>query len=115
MTRINCIPASKLSRQHLTAEYREMLRLRHAYPRKSTPCVPGSYRLGRGHVTFFYNKGGWLLHRHAQLRNEMKRRGYTVNYELDLSSWPQSAMGDWMPDVDAKLRSVARITNRMVE
>ncbi len=113
MTRINCIPVQKLSRQHLVAEYREMLRLRNLYPRKVANPTP-SYRMGRGHVLFFLDKGAWLQRRHEQLRDEMARRGYTSNYKLDLSHWPDDAMLDWFPDIDARLANVARLINRMV-
>lgn len=109
MTRINCIPVDKLPAKALVGEYREMLRLRHVTNRTN---IPDSYRMGTGHVSFFYNKGKYLVDRHAQLRDEMTRRGYTVNYELDLSSWPESAMGGWEPDVDSQIINVSRIINR---
>jgi deoxyribonuclease (pyrimidine dimer) len=109
MTRINCIPVELLPGKALVAEYREMLRLRHVTNRRD---IPSSYRMGTGHVKFFYDKGGYLINRHRQLRNEMTTRGYSTNYELDLSSWPDSAMNNWKPTVDAKLANVARIINR---
>ena len=115
MTRINCIEPKLLSNKHIVAEYREMLRLRHVWPRKTGVSVPSSYRLGKGHVTFFYDKGAYLAKRHEELRNEMASRGFTANYELDLSNWPQDVMNDWLPTVDAKLSNVARIINRMVK
>lgn len=86
-----------------------MLRLRHVTNRTN---IPDSYRMGTGHVSFFYNKGKYLVDRHTQLRNEMTRRGYKVNYELDLSSWSESAMGGWEPDVDSQIINVSRIINR---
>lgn len=109
MTRINCIPVEILPRKALVVEYREMLRLRHA---KNRTIIPDSYRMGNGHQRFFYDKGAYLINRHAQLRSEMVRRGYRANYKLDLSSWPDSAMNGWEPTVDAKLANVARIINR---
>lgn len=112
MTRINCVPVDELANQHLVAEYREMLRFRHAHPR-SKMIVPPTYRLGTGHCTFFYDKGGYLAKRHAELRAEMERRGYAVNYELDLSSWPQSAMNDWTPTPEALAINRQRIAERL--
>lgn len=111
MTRINCIEPSRLTDRHLLAEYREMLRLRHAKPRQTNVS---SYRPGKGHVLFFYDKGGYLLQRHEQLRNEMQRRGMNPQFELDLSAWPQWAMGEWTPSIDAQLANVARIINRLM-
>lgn len=113
MTRINCIEPQRLTSKHLVAEYREMLRLRHVYPRKSTPAIPGSYRLGKGHLTFFCDKGAYLVARHAAICTEMRARGFATNYTLDLSSWPDSAMGEWVPTVDDKLMNMARILRRL--
>lgn len=111
MTRIDCIPPHYIPTQHVRSGYREMLRVRHMHPRQAMPSIP-TYRMGQGHALFFADKGRWLLRRHAELRQEMVRRGHSVNYELDLSHWPPEAMGDWEPDVDAKLCCVARVINR---
>lgn len=115
MTRINLIAPNELTQKHLLAEYREMLRLRHIYPRKTKPIISPHYILGKGHVLFFADKGLWLLKRHKQLRDEMIKRGYTVNYELDLSSWPKSAMNDWNPNEDEidinRQRIIERLSN----
>lgn len=110
MTRINCIDPSFLTKDMLISEYREMLRLRHAKPRQTGV---DSYRLGKGHVLFFYDKGSYLLNRHKQLRDEMQQRGIATNYKLDLSSWPDWAMSNWTPNVDDQLANVARIINRL--
>jgi hypothetical protein len=114
MTRINCIDIESIPLKMRHAEYREMLRLRKAYPRKSSPNIPPSYRMGKGHVTFFYDKGLYLLKRHAALRKSLKKAGYTVNFKLDLSSWPKEAMNDWTPDTDAKIINISRIINNKV-
>lgn len=96
MTRINLVDPSELSDQHLLAEYRELPRVRHAYPRKKNPVIPTRYVLGKGHVTFFYNKGTWLEYRHQSLILEMHFRGFTVNLPaLKLSHWPKEAMQWW--------------------
>lgn len=113
MTRINCIDPKLLTNQHLLAEYREMLRLRHLHPRARQPDV-ATYRLGKGHVLFFADKGGWLLRRHEALRSEMIQRGYQPQYQLDLSTWPTVAMNDWQPGTDDKLLNMGRILNRIL-
>jgi deoxyribonuclease (pyrimidine dimer) len=115
VTRINLIPVQTLSSKHLVAEYREMLRFRHTYPRNNTPKIAKDFCLGRGHVTFFYDKGKFLQHRHSQLVSEMVKRGYRANYTLDLSSWPESAMGEYTPNADAKFKSVSRILKRLLD
>jgi hypothetical protein len=70
--------------------------------------------MGKGHVLFFADKGAWLIRRHAALVAEMRRRGYAVNYpRLDLSHWPDEAMGDWEPDAAALAVSRGRIEERL--
>lgn len=98
MTRINCVPVWELSDSHLVAEYREMLRYRHAHNRDvDVTELPKTYRLGTGHVKFFYDKGAWLLARHVQLRYEMIARGMKPTLELDLSGWPPHCFKFWSP------------------
>lgn len=114
MTRINVIPPSELNAKMLVSEYRELPRVRHAYPRRKPATIPESYRLGLGHVTFFYDKAVWLERRHRQLIAEMGRRGYTVNLPaLDLSHWPGWARQDWQPDQAAMKLNRERIRERL--
>lgn len=112
MTRINCIPVTELNVKMLVCEYREMLRARHwkVYKRE----LPDSYRLGTGHCLFFHNKGLYLMRRHKELIEEMKRRGYTVNLpQLDLSHWPNWALNEWIPDSQAMKLNRERIAERL--
>lgn len=114
MTRVNCVSPIELTNQHLLAEYRELPRIRHAYPRNNTPVIPLEYILGKGHLTFFYNKGLWLENRHKELIAEMKLRGFTVNLPpLDLSHWPKWAMRNWIPTKEAIELNRARIAERL--
>jgi deoxyribonuclease (pyrimidine dimer) len=88
MTRINVVPVQELSRQHLIAEYREITRLPgNLYDwinRKSKPPsfaeIPAEYKLGTGHVKFFYNKFKYLEKRFGALIEEMLCRGYNPNF-----------------------------------
>lgn len=61
--------------------------------------LPYTYRLGAGHVKFFYDKLEFLRRRHAELANEMRNRGYQSNHDMhqmcrDLSEYMQK---DWLP------------------
>lgn len=78
MTRINLIPAEELSDQHLLAEYRELPRIVNAVIKGKAifKNIPDSYRLGNGHVKFFYNKIRFLSERFKQIYLEMKFRGF---------------------------------------
>lgn len=88
MTRINVVNPSELSRQHLVAEYREIMRLPgNLYTwlnRKSKPHsfdeIPSEYKLGTGHVKHFFNKMRYLQKRFESLVEEMQRRGYNPKY-----------------------------------
>lgn len=84
MTRINVVPVSELSDKHLVAEYRELprvFRLSYEWQLRSRPTtIPAEYTLGKGHVTFFYDKIGFLLVRYTDLCKEMRRRGFVVRF-----------------------------------
>lgn len=78
MTRINCVPVRELSGPHLVAEYRELPRV---FALASKAAIrgdlmqPAAYTLGKGHLLFFYTRLGYLVRRHTELVQEMKRRG----------------------------------------
>lgn len=88
MTRINVVDPSELSREHLVAEYREIMRLPgnlHTWlNRKSKPPsfdeIPSEYKLGTGHVKFFFDKFKYLELRFESLVNEMLARGYNPKF-----------------------------------
>lgn len=124
MTRINCVPPSTLCQQHLVAEYRELPRIfgavRKAVERGERPTDarnPPEYRLGKGHVRFFYPRLGYLIERQRRICDEMKQRGITVNFEAplrsDFNDIPDEWFGDWRPDTRAIDINTARINERM--
>lgn len=120
MTRINIIPVQALSDKHLGAEYRELPRVFGAVRKKvdagflpESLNIPGSYRLGEGHVTFFYDKLGYLLKRYSVICNECLVRGRRVNYndsEFLTDGIPSYWFGDWEPsaaDIEINLSRIA--------
>lgn len=117
MTRINCIPVEELVDKHLVAEYRELPRLaKHALQKweKNPDFVPPStYRLGKGHMDFFVDKGHWLSERQDQLAKEMRNRGFTVNYPEYPDCHPSEWMNDWEPTNEAKNINRERIRERL--
>ena len=86
MTRINVVPVGELCNKHLFAEWREMPRLvanlQSSLNRKTKPFtldeIPKEYKLGSGHVKFFYDKFMFLHDRHRDLTNELIHRGYNL-------------------------------------
>lgn len=106
MTRINVVPVKELCNQHLFAEWREMPRLR-KYIIKSMNSdidivIPEQYKMGQGHVKFFYNKLAYICKRHKELTKELIRREYDLsNTEsllfLDIPGLPTYWFNDWIP------------------
>ena len=84
MTRINVgIQPAELNDQHLIAEHREIKRIPNcvAKGKYNMEGIPNKFKLGTGHVKFFYNKLLYLKFRYASLHTECIRRGFNVqNY-----------------------------------
>lgn len=102
MTRINLVPPEELCDQHLLAELRELTRIPNRVARGvSTEDLPDTYRLGKGHVRFFYDKLWFLWQRHHALLSECHRRGFKGT-----TRWPGRAPGelfwrDYTPTAEA--------------
>ena len=101
MTRINCgIPASELSDKHLCAEHREIKRIPNcvAKGRFDLARQPTIFKLGTGHVKFFYDKCGYLKRRYEEIYAECINRNLRVTYFGN--AWdnvPLELMGDYEP------------------
>lgn len=116
MTRINVgIAPSRLSRQHLIAEHREIKRIPNMVSsgRAVVTNIPGTFRLGKGHVKFFYDKLGYLLNRYEKIYRECRRRGYNVqDYSTAWDKVPENLMNSYKPTkqdqalVEARIREV---------
>ena len=95
MTRINLVPPSELTDQHLFAEFREIKMIPKSLARSLQAAlargemlyefwlnIPTYYfTLGTGHVKFFYNKGAYLRKRYEAIKIELLRRGINFNTE----------------------------------
>lgn len=119
MTRINCVPVEELSGPHLVAEYRELPRI---FALAQKACLRGQfsqpevYTLGKGHMLFFYTRLGYLSKRHAELVQEMKRRGYKPSFSGvtrdQFPDIPDAFWNDWRPTAEAMQLNRARIAER---
>lgn len=97
MTRINTIAPALLPTPWLMAEYRELPRIinkmadadRGLLPK----ALPASYRMGVGHVTFFYNKLHWLHQRHRDIRLALQERSPDTNFTIDTSEAYMECLG----------------------
>lgn len=92
MTRINLVPPQELMDQHLFAEFREIKMVPKSLARSIAARgvqgvlerIPSAFTLNTGHVSFFYDKGAYLVERYALLRLELERRGINFNRESEL-------------------------------
>lgn len=119
MTRINCgILPTELTKKHLIAEHREIKRIPNCVSkgRFSLKNQPPNFKLGIGHVKFFYNKLGYLKKRYEELYTECVKRNINVQYYGN--SWNNISidmMNDYCPtDYDRELvrkRILENLTN----
>lgn len=99
------------------AEYREIARgyelARAAYPRRAKIKIPPEFVLGTGHVTFFYDKLGFIITRHTELVAEMLKRGYAPQYPPPpATSVPYDWLNGYAPTPAALALSRERIAQR---
>jgi len=116
MTRINVgVEPSKLSRQHLLAEHREIKRIPNAVRtgKAKIENIPENFRLGKGHVKFFYIRLGYLLKRYRKIYKECINRGFQVSdYSKAWDGIPSNLMGDYHPTEKDRQIVKARIKER---
>lgn len=126
MTRINVVPVSVLSDKHLMAEYRELPRiftavLSHQKDGKlpSDFTIPDTYVLGKGHVTFFYDKCYYLEDRFNELYAELVyNRDFKLDRDLYVSilnaarSIDAVWYGRYVPTHEAIYLNMARLAKR---
>ena len=115
MTRINVgILPKELSNKHLIAEHREIKRIPNCVSkgRYNMNNKPNRFKLGEGHVKFFYDKLSYLKDRYVLLYTECMRRGFNVqNYIGAWDNIPKELMGDYIStENDRKL-----IQQRIIE
>lgn len=118
MTRINVVPVSELTDQHLMAEYRELPMVpaaaRRSNPAKHKPST--QYTLNKGHVMFFFDKKQYLLDRWLELIHELYARGFNIDPATRVVHWqaldkfPQVS---WTPDDHALGVNRLRIQERI--
>ncbi|MCG8670245.1 MAG: pyrimidine dimer DNA glycosylase/endonuclease V [Pseudomonadales bacterium] len=115
MTRINVVPPSELTRQHLVAEYRELPRIFKLARRCKD--APEQYKLGSGHMKFFFDKLEYLVNRQQALIDEMLRRGYSPKHtdaqSLRMLCDDEGLYNDYIPTPHALKLNRERIQERL--
>ena len=113
MTRINCIPVENLIDKHLIAEYMELPRI--SSKSRIAKDAPAEYKLGPGHMKFFYDKGEFLRRRfEEEIVPEMQRRGFKTNF-TKYRMHPEGLNNDWVPTPEAIKISQERLEQRARE
>lgn len=77
--------------------------------------IPAEYVLGKGHVTFFYNKLWFLTKRFTNIVIECQRRGFNIThaYAPIVHVSNEWFWGDYEPTPKAIALNEARIKERM--
>ena len=117
MTRISSSVAPyELCDQMLMAEHREIVRIPNTIKsgKAVVKDIPTSFRLGPGHVKFFYDKLAYLHLRYHKLHHECKRRGFNVSdFHEAFNDLPNELYNDWTPDLYVRDLLVERINERL--
>lgn len=119
MTRVNVIPVKELTDKHLLAEHREIKRIPNVIisGRFSMTGQPEEYKLGTGHVKFFYSRLHWLFRRYIKIYDECIRRGfnvqdYTLSFVTAIKMHPELA-GGYTPTTESTRINRERIKERL--
>jgi len=129
MTRLNLVPPQELMDQHLFAEWREIKMVPKSLARSLKArgelgvlkIIPSEFTLNTGHVSFFYDKGFYLVKRYNQLTAELKLRDYNFNSDAPLDpdylfrSLPSRFQYDYEPTWEALKLIRERIALRIAQ
>ena len=117
MTRINVgICPTELTDKHLLAEHREIKRIPNciAKGKYNMEGIPDRFKLGTGHVKFFYNKLEYLFLRYVKLHLECKYRGFNVqNYSKAWDNLPEELLNHYRPTKRDRLIVQQRINEKL--
>lgn len=117
MTRISAtIKPIELCDQMLIAEHREIIRIPNTIKsgKAIVKNIPQDFRLGTGHVKFFYDKVLFLYNRYVDLNNECKNRGFNVtDYHECFEGLPSELMKDWRPNSNVRTLLKNRVNERL--
>lgn len=119
MTRINVgVKPAELNSKHLIAEHREIKRIPNLIKKGkySLDGMPEQFKLGTGHVKFFYNKLRYLHGRYNSLYNECINRGFNVtNYDECFDDLPTELYNDYEPTATDRELILERIKERLTK
>jgi len=102
MTRVSVGFTHQLCDKHLLKERIEVLRIPNAMKKGTAKVdlrkIPKDFRLGKLHVTFFYDKVGFLKRHYEALTAECIKRGFNpTDYSDAFEDIPSHLMNDYAP------------------
>ena len=117
MTRINVgMLASELTNKHLLAEHREIKRIPNCIKKGkyNLDGIPSEFKLGTGHVKFFYDKLEYLHLRYKSLYKECLNRGFNVTcYDESFNDLPTHLFNNYTPNKKDREIVLQRINERL--
>ena len=76
--------------------------------------IPKKFKLGTGHIKFFYNKLLYLKNRYKKIYLECINRGYNVtNYINSWDNLPSELMNDYIPSEEDRVIILHRINAKL--
>lgn len=125
--RCNLIDPSLLTDQHLIAEKRELRMIPPLLEKKLSKglgnvltLIPPSFVLGKGHMSFWLNKGFYLEKRFISLHQEMLKRGFNPSESITFNCEPfllhkEILYLDYIPTKDSLEKIKERLQCRFLE
>ena len=76
--------------------------------------IPEHFVLGKGHMTFWFNKLLYLHKRHEAVKEEVKGRGFKVtDRTIWLDKFHDDLCNDWSPSMPDTLKLRSRLTDKI--
>lgn len=117
MVRVNLVNPIILTDEHLIAENVELRMLLTFIKKYPVGNVPKKFTLNKGHMSFFRDKGVYVLKRIISIEKEMKNRGFKVNKPIkvfeELKKLPINNCKDYDPTIKDKMLVINRIKERI--
>lgn len=119
MTNVNTIDPKHLTDQHLLAEYRELPRIASHFSHNPRVPIPEKYKLGTGHIKFFYNKAHYLIQRHEAIMDELMVRRFNLTKTASFDFAPMFTtfvlikQQGWKPEIRDHRINIQQIMERI--
>ena len=107
-----------LADAHLIAEQAELLMVTGTLKKNNftyRTAIPKQFKLGTGHVTFWFDKLVYLKKRLCEVKKEVARRNFKVmDRDIELELFPQKFLNDWSPSLEDTQILRTRIVEKLL-